>query len=465
MADATTGQTRTVHTESSETEIDVTPTPFIEAPNARILGDGNEFVWYSTRDGWGHLYLHDGESGDLKCQLTSGPWAVHEIKHLDEEGRWIYFVAGGREEGRDPYLRHLYRVRLDGSDLSLLTEEDADHAITFSPSGQYVVDEYSRVDMVPVTVLRSADGRIIRTLEMGDISQLQSLGWRFPERFSVKARDGVTDLYGVITRPTTFDPAKSYPVIDSIYPGPQIIKTPKRFPAGLDQTGHQRQWVWHDQALAELGFIVITIDGQGTPYRSKAFLDVAYGDKFGEAGGLADHIAGLRQLASREASFDLNRVGIYGHSGGGYASARALMTFPDFYKVAVSSAGNHDQHGYVADWGERYIGLADDNTYRDQANFHLAGNLKGKLLLIFGGLDDNVPPALTSQLIDALMAANKDFDLLALPHCDHSFVDLREGRETYESGLRENPYFVRRLWDYFVRHLLGAEPPQGFSIA
>jgi dipeptidyl aminopeptidase/acylaminoacyl peptidase len=277
----------------------------------------------------------------------------------------------------------------------------------------------------------------------------------------------MTDLYGLIVRPTTFDPAKTYPVIDSIYPGPQIIKTPKRFVGSIDQFGIGRQFFWHDQALAELGFIVITIDGQGTPYRSKAFMDVAAGEKFGEAGGLADHVVGLRQLAARDPSLDLSRVGIYGHSGGGYASARAILQFPDFYTVAVSSAGNHDQHGYTASWGERYIGLPHGDNYRDQSNFHLAGDLRGKLLLAYGGLDDNVPPALTLQLIDALIQANKDFDLLVLPHCDHSFVDFREGREQYElgPGLRTDPYFVRRRWDYFVRHLLGAEPPREFAIS
>lgn len=459
-ADVVTGETRTIHSESSDTAIDIAPTPFFESPNARILSD-DEFIWYSTQDGWGHLYLHDTRNGALKSQITSGPWTVHEIKHVDAEGRWVYLLAGGKEEGRNPYLRHLYRARLDGSELTLLTAEDADHEVTFSPSGRVFVDTFSRVDRVATSVLRSCDGCLIQTLEDGDIAQLEALGWKPPEPFSVKARDGVTDLYGVIVRPSTFDPARKYPVLDSIYPGPQITRTPRRF-AAPDAFG----WLWQEQALAELGFIVVTIDGQGTPYRSKAFMDIAYGQNFGEAGGLADHVAGLRQLGARHPAFDLDRVGIYGHSGGGYASARALMTFPDFYKVAVSSSGNHDQHGYIANWGERYIGLPDGDNYRDQANFHLADNLQGKLLLAYGGLDDNVPPGLTLQLVDALIRANKDFELLVLPHCDHTFVDFRKGRETYESPWPNiDRYFVRRRWDFFVRQLLCLEPPKGFVLA
>ena len=465
--DATTGEARTLRTESSTTPVDLAQTPF-DRPNAHILASG-EIVWYSARDGWAHLYLY-AAGGDAAAeapdsyQLTSGPWAVFEIAHVDEEHRRVYFLAGGREDGHDPYFRHLYRVRRDGTDLELLTPEDADHAVTFSPSGTFFIDARSRVDMAPVTVLRSSEGRIICTLEEGDVTMLRSLGWRFPERFTVKARDGVTDLYGVIVRPTTFDPEQTYPVLDSIYPGPQVLRTPKRFAGGQGPGRQAAQWLWQEQALAEVGFVVIAIDGQGTPYRSRAFMEVAYGERFGEAGGLADHVAGIRQLAARDPSLDLDRVGIYGHSGGGYASARALMKFPDFYKVAVSSAGNHDQRGYLAAWGERYIGLPDGNNYQDQVNAHLARQLRGKLLLVYAGLDDNVPPALTMQLIDALMQANKDFDLLVLPHCDHAFIDFREGREVYEARLRVNPYFIRRRWDFFVQHLLGAQPPEDYVI-
>jgi dipeptidyl-peptidase 4 len=310
-------------------------------------------------------------------------------------------------------------------------------------------------------MLRCADGTLVATLEEADISALTEMGWRFPERFTVKARDGVTDLYGCIFRPTNFGANRAYPVLDSIYPGPQTIHTPKTFGGG--DTGGRN--FWQDQALAELGFIVVNIDGMGTPYRSKAFVDVAYGAHFGEAGGLTDHIAGLRQLAARDPSLDLARVGIYGHSGGGFASAHAMLSFPDFYKVAVSSAGNHNQMGYLAGWGERYIGLPEGDIYAGQINAALAGKLKGNLLLVHGEMDDNVHPSLTMQLADALIAANKDFDLLIIPFTNHSLFDLRWGLEEADRFVSlSHPYFVRKRWDYFVTHLLGTTPPQGYAI-
>jgi dipeptidyl aminopeptidase/acylaminoacyl peptidase len=269
---------------------------------------------------------------------------------------------------------------------------------------------------------------------------LLATGWKWPERFSVKARDGVTDLYGVITRPSNFEASKRYPVLDDIYPGPFNIHTPKSFPPGD----------WHPQAIAQLWFVVVIMDGLGTAFRSKAFHDFSYGN-MGDAGGLEDHITGLRQLAARYPYLDLNRVGIYGISAGGYASARAMLAYPDFYKVGVSASGNHDQRRYLADWGEKNQGLLAGDNYLNQANTKLAGNLKGKLLLAYGDMDDNVPPALTIQLADALIKANKDFDLLVLPNRGHD--------------LRPDPYFIRRQWDYFVKHLLGQEPPSGYKIA
>jgi dipeptidyl aminopeptidase/acylaminoacyl peptidase len=310
-------------------------------------------------------------------------------------------------------------------------------------------------------VLRRADGSFVCALEETDVAALTELGWRYPERFSVKARDGVTDIYGIIFRPSNYDPTRRYPVLDGIYPGPQTIRAPKVFGGG---EGGGRNF-WQDQALAELGFVVINIDGFGTPYRSKAFIDVAYGKDFGEAGGLEDHIVGFRQLAARDTSLDLERVGIYGHSGGGYASARAMLRFPDFFKVAVSSAGNHDQRGYSADWGERYIGMPDGDNYSDQGNFEIAKNLRGKLLLVHGELDDNVHPGLTLRLADALIAANKDFDLLIIPFTNHGFFDMRWGRKAADRFISlSHPYFVRKRWDYFVKHLLGTEPPEGYAI-
>ena len=292
---------------------------------------------------------------------------MRDIVKIDEGGRRIYFTACGREQGSDPYYRQLYRCGFDGEQPELLTPEDAEHDISFAPSGAYFIDTFSRIDQPPTCVLRAADGRLIAQLEEADVSGLLERGWRFPERYSVKARDGVTDIYGMIIRPSNYDSSRSYPVLDAIYPGPQIIRTPKAFPVAESQ-------YWQDQALAELGFIVITIDGFGTPYRSRKFIDVATGAGFGEAGGLEDHVVGIKQLGQRDPSLDLDRVGIYGHSGGGYASTRAMLLFPDFYKAAVSSAGNHDNADYVALWAEAWIGLYDRETYTHQDNVRLPPN-------------------------------------------------------------------------------------------
>ena len=473
--DVATGAVRPILEERSRTYLELNPATWAQ-PNVRILGGGEEVIWFSERDGWGHLYLYDARTGELENQITSGQWLVRDIVRVDEEARRVYFTACGREPDRDPCYRHLYGVNLDGSDLTLLTPEDADHQISippaseivalaqmallggtpsvsgFSPSGRYFIDTWSRMDTAPVSLLRSADGALVCTLETADVSELLSAGWRWPEPFQVKARDGETDLYGAIYRPSHFDPDERYPVIDMIYPGPQIIRTPKRsFPADPNESLNYTL----PQVLAELGFVVVTLDGMSTPFRSKAFHDFAYG-RMEDAGGLEDHLAGLRQLAERHPYLDLDRVGITGHSGGGFASTRAILAHPDFYKVAVSSAGNHDQLGYQSYWGEKYQGLpatADDieDTYGAQINARLAGNLKGKLLLIAGDMDDNVHPALTLQVANALIAANKDFDLLLLPNRNH------------RTSLRD-PYVLRKIWDYFVRHLLGAEPPSGYRI-
>ncbi len=440
-ANPSTGEPRLLVEEHSKTWVE----GFEARVPPRILAARKQILWWSDLSGWGHLYLHDLESGKLVRQVTSGDWLVREI--LASDDKRVYIAGGGRESDREPYFRHIYSVDLDTEAITLLTPEDADHEAAaadqfaferFSPSGRYFIDTQSRVDQPSVSVLRDCDGKIIRELERADISEYLKIGYRPPRRFSVKASDGKTDIYGVLMYPTNFDPARKYPVIDAIYGGPQSIKAPKRFQAGAVE-----------QAIAELGFIVYQIDGLGTPWRSRAYQNFSYAN-LGASGDLKSHVEGLRQLAREHPYLDLDRVGIFGHSGGGTASARAMLLFPDFYKVAVSSAGNHDQLGYLYGWGERYQGQVNGANYDQADNAKLAANLKGKLLLAYGDMDDNVSPSLTIRLIDALIKANKDYDLLVMPNRNHAF-----GRD---------PYFHRRRWDYLVKHLLGAEPPVGYQI-
>jgi len=435
--DGRTGTTRTVAEEAGPTMVE--PSLAIgQRPNIRVTSDQREVIWFSQRSGFAHLYLLDQASGAVKSPITSGDWVVREIIRVDERARRIWFTAGGREPGRDPYYRHLYAINYDGSGLTLLTPEDADHDVTLGAGGQWVVDRYSRADLAPVTVARSLDGKRVVPLESADVSRLLATGWRWPERFVVKAADGVTDLYGVLFTPAGFDPAQRYPVIEEVYPGPQVIKVAKGFEAGGDH-----------RALVELGFVGIQVDGRGTPLRSKAFHDYSYG-RLENGGGLEDHVAAFRQLAPSRPWADFGRLGVYGHSGGGFASARAMMLYPDVYKVAVSSAGNHDQRGYISIWGETYHGMPAGDNYAAQANPSLAANLKGKLMLAYGDMDDNVAPALTIQLIEALTKAEKDYDLLVVPNGNHAMM--------------ASPYFRRRRWDYFVEHLLGQTPPTGYRI-
>jgi dipeptidyl-peptidase 4 len=445
IADATTGAVRTVLEERGE--------PFFESsgggrgvPNWRVLHDRREVVWYSFQDGWGHLYLYDLQTGALKNRITSGEWTVVDVVRVDENAGWIWFTAVGRERGRDPYFRHLYRVRLNGRDLALLTPEDADHVITTSPDGRFLVDTYSRLDTAPVTVLRRADGRVVRVLEEADISQLRAAGYTHPTAFTAKARDGETDLYGVMYRPSTFDPSRRYPIINNIYPGPQAGSIgPRSFSAA--RRGNAL-------ALAELGFIVVQVDGLGTPMRSRAVHSFYHGDLADN--GLPDQIAVMQQLAAQHAWIDLTRVGIYGHSGGGFATAAAMLQHPDFFHVGVASAGNMDNRGYTYYWGEKWHGQLDHredgaDTYANQAVQLNAANLRGRLLLAYGTMDNNVHPNMTHLLIDELIRHNRDFDTIVMPNRNHGFAN--------------EPYFVRRTWDYFVQHLLEQEPPREFLIA
>jgi dipeptidyl aminopeptidase/acylaminoacyl peptidase len=417
--------------------------PYVDTSSGLLLeflAGGNEVLWGSERDGWMHLYLFDAATGSVKRQVTRGEWVVRSIARVDDAARAVFFTAGGKEPGRDPYLQHLYRINLDGSGLRLLTPEDAEHTTTFSPSGNYFVDTHSRADRPAVSVVRRAtDGGVVMELERADISRLVALGWKAPEPFKAVARDGKTDIYGIIWRPTTFDASKTYPVVETIYTGPQGFFVPKAFSA----------WRNHAQTIAELGFVVVQVDGLGTAKRSYAFHSWSYknlGDQ-----GLEDHMAAIKQIAARYPYMDLARVGIYGHSAGGYDATHALLTHPEFYKVGVSSAGNHDHRLDKAWWNTQWMGWPVGPHYEEQSNVTLAKDLQGKLLLAHGDLDDNVPISATLRLADALIKADKDFDLIVVPNANH--------------GVGSHRYFIRRRWDFFVRHLLGVEPPADFRLA
>lgn len=420
--------------------------------NWRLFVERNEFLWFSEQDNWGHLYLHDLTSGQMKRQLTSGNWSVLQVQQVDLENEQIYFTGSNREPG-DPYFHYLYRVNMDGSGLTLLTPEPAHHVINWSEDGRYFTDIYSTPTTAPVSVIRDRDGAVLQELGQTDISQLLAAGWVAPEPFVVKARDQQTDLYGLLYKPSNFDPASSYPVLNYLYPGPQTGSVGRRSfsPARSDK-----------QAVAELGFVVVEVDAMGTPGRSKSFHDAYYGN-MGD-NGLPDQVTTIRQLAADRPWMDIERVGIWGHSGGGFASTAGILRYPDFYKVAVSSAGNHDNRNYEDDWGEKWQGLletypetspddpdAPSTNYDNQANQLLVENLQGKLLLAHGLMDDNVHPSNTLLMVQALVEAEKDFDLVLLPDSRHGFATSR--------------YFMKRRWDYFVRHLLGVEPPADFRFA
>src|SRR3989454_11508499 len=441
IADAANGTIRDVLEETAATQYESGQGRF----NWRYLPATNEVIWYSERDNWGQLYLYDATTGKLKNQITTGEGTVTQLLRVDDKNRRLYFLADGREKGRDPYFAHFYRVGFDGKNLALLTPEDANHEISLAPSGRFFFDSYSKPDVPPVAVLRDADGKLISMLEKADISKLVAAGWKPPVPIVVKARDGVTDLYGLMFKPTNLDEKKKYPIINHIYPGPQGGSVGTRsFSAARGDP----------QALAELGFIVVEIDGMGNPLRSKKFHDAYYGNMGDNT--LPDQVAAMKQLAEKYQWIDIDRAGIYGHSGGGYATADAMFRYPDFFKVGISESGNHDNREYEDDWGERDQGLLtrkpDGTTnYDDQANQNIAKNLKGHLLLAHGTLDDNVPPYNTLLVVDALIKANKDFDLLMLPNQRHGY------------GNASN-YMTRRRWDYFVRYLLGAEPPMNYEL-
>ncbi|WP_448565800.1 DPP IV N-terminal domain-containing protein [Thalassotalea ganghwensis] len=440
IADATTGQVKTVFTEKTDA--------FFESGVAGIswhyLDKSNEIIWFSQRSNWGHLYLIDANTGKVKRQITQGDWTVIALLHVDQANGQLVFTGAGRE-GSDPYYHSLYRVNKDGSDLTLLTPEKKHHRITLSPDGQYFIDQVSTPTEPEVSYLRGVNAGKSIELERMDISALTASGWRAPHHFVVKDRNGEHDIHGLYFLPSNFDSSKKYPVVNYLYPGPQV---------GSIRGRHFQAARRDHQALAELGFIVVEIDALGTPGRSKAFHNAYYGN-MGDS-GIPDQVAAIKQLATKHQWMDLDRVGIWGHSGGGFASTRALLLYPDFYKVAVSQAGNHDNRNYADEWGEKYHGMLinhEDNTtnYDSQANQLIAKNLKGKLLLVHGTTDTNVPPYNTLLVVEALIAANKDFDMLMLPNRGHGFA--------MES------FMLRKRWDYFVTHLMGATPPKEYQFS
>lgn len=409
--------------------------------NWHYLPESNEILWFSQRSDWGHLYLYDLTTAKLKQPVTNGDWNVLQVLNIDKANRTLYFTGAGREKG-DPYFQYFYSVNFDGTQLKLLTPEQANHQITLNNNGGYFLDRFSTPTQPEISQIKKVNGNVAIVLEKADISKLMANGWVAPEPFVVKDRDGNFDLYGLLYKPSHFDANKSYPIINYLYPGPQTGSIGSRsFAASRGDK----------QAMAELGFILIEIDALGTPMRSKSFHEFYYGN-MGDS-GVPDQKAAIEQLAKKHTWLDITRVGIWGHSGGGFASTNAILTYPDFYKVAVSSAGNHDNRTYADPWGEKWQGLLVTNkdgttNYDNQANQLLVANLTGKLLLAHGTLDDNVPPNNTLVVVDALIKANKDFDLLMLPNRRHGFA-------------RED-YMMRKRWDYFVEHLMGAKPPKEF---
>lgn len=424
--DASTGAARAVVDETSKTFVDYNGKLFLQH-----LPETHELLWMSERDGWNHLYLYDTDTARVKHQVTRGNWLVRGVDRVDVARRQIWFRAGGIHPGQSPYHIHFARVNFDGSGLVPLTDGDGTHDIVYSPDGRYLIDTYSRVDLPPVTELRRVeDGKLVCVLERADASLLLATGWKMPERFVAKGRDGTTDIHGVIFRPTNFDPARSYPIVEEIYAGPQGAFVPVGFRA------------FHGpQAMAELGFVVVKIDGMGTAHRSKAFHDVCW-KNLGDA-GLPDRVLWIKAAAARYKALDLKRVGIYGTSAGGQSALRALLTHPAFYHVGVAVCGCHDNEVDKIWWNELWMGWPIGPHYREQSNVTQAGKLEGKLLLIVGELDRNVDPASTLQVVNALIKADKDFDLLLVPGAGH--------------GLG-GPYGARRQQDFLVRHLLHVEP-------
>jgi len=440
IADATTGAVRTLFDEHASTQ-------FESVAGWRILWPEKTLIWSSERSDWSELYAYNLETGALLHPITTGDGPVTGIPHADEKHRTLLVEARGREANEDPYFRHYYSVDVDGHHWTALTPESGDHSIQVAPDGQYFIDSYSSPTTPPIVVLREArTGRVVMPITRGDITRLIATGWKPPMPIVTTAHDGHTKLYGLLYRPTNFDSTQHYPIINNVYPGPQGGSVGSR----SFVTAHG-----DCQALAELGFVVVQIDGMGNPFRSKRFHDAYYG-AMGRDNTLPDQVASMRELATRYAWIDTTRVGVWGHSGGGFATADAMFRYPDFFKVGIAESGNHDQREYEDDWGERYQGLltttGKSDNYDPEANQTLAQNLKGHLLLAHGSLDDNVPPYNTMLVARALIEANKEFDELIIPNVHHGYASA-------------SLYMMRRRWDYFVRYLLNAEPPKDYRIA
>lgn len=424
---AATGGARTVVLEE--------PNTFFTYSSKRFRHDiagSPDLIWMSERDGWNHLYMIDGATGRVRNQITKGEWVVRGVSKVDDEKRQIWFSASGMSPGKDPYFVHYYRIGFDGTGLTALTDGDFNHSVSFSSDLTYYADLYSRVDAAPVLEVRRTDTReLVSELERGDLTGLAKAGWKAPEVFVAKGRDGVTDIWGIIYRPTTFDPKKKYPVVESIYAGPHSSFVPKSFSAFNAM-----------QAQAELGFIVVQVDGMGTSNRSKAFHDVAWMNL--KDAGFPDRILWHKAVAATHPWYDITRVGIYGTSAGGQNSLGALLFHPEFYKAAVSAVGCHDNRMDKIWWNEQWMGWPVGPHYAEQSNVTQAHRLQGALLLTVGELDRNVDPASTMQVVDALVRADKDFELIVIPGEGH--------------GAGEGAYGRRRRADFFVRHLLGTAP-------
>ena len=435
--DAQTGNARVLIDEQSQTFINYEPLVMNQADTGKIfrydVADGKEIIWASERDGWEHLYLLNGKTGAVENQITRGEWVVRAVNHVDEQKRQIWFEASGMNPGEDPYFVHGYRVNFDGTGLTPITPDQANHHLEFSADGKYYVDTWSRIDLAPTMALyRAEDNKQLMDLEHTDISKLVAAGWHAPQVFTAKGRDGKTNIWGVIYRPAHFDERKKYPVIEDIYAGPQGSFVPKSFSARVEP-------------LTELGFAVVQIDGMGTNNRSKAFHDVAWHDL--KDAGFADRILWHKAAAAKYPWYDISRVGIFGTSAGGQSAMGALLFHPEFYKVAVSNSGCHDNRMDKIWWNEQWMGWPVGPQYSASSNADNTWRLQGKLMLVMGLMDHNVDPASTLQVVDRLIKANKTFDLVVVPEADHG---------TRGPWAR---YTTRNLFDYFVRNLLNEDVP------